>query len=246
MKDGYGQSIRERKILKSARPQSLRKNNKKNQKTNLKINTGEENQNVNNQISNTKSNTNETTFQNQNFNSNEIDSSINSNRLKSYNQSLFSQKTKSKSEKKKIFNQPITTQSITTRLNTNTNTNTMNYNSPIETNNYSTQYKMQLLEEYIKIIKTKGKEEPQREIDEKIRIKEQLQNNIDILNANIRFANKENKVNSSLGKNINKENEILILSSNRASENTYLIEKDLPNLRNEIENMKININHTIF
>ena len=50
MKDGYGQSIRERKILKSARPQSLRKNNKKNQKTNLKINTGEENQNVNNQI----------------------------------------------------------------------------------------------------------------------------------------------------------------------------------------------------
>ena len=114
----------------------------------------------------------------------------------------------------------------------------MNYNSPIETNNYSTQDKMQLLEEYIKIIKTKGKEEPQREIDEKIRIKEQLQNNIDILNANIRFANKENKVNSSLGKNINKENEILILSSNRASENTYLIEKDLPNLRNEIENMK--------
>ena len=32
MKDGYGQSIRERKVLKSVRPQSSRKNNKKNQK----------------------------------------------------------------------------------------------------------------------------------------------------------------------------------------------------------------------
>jgi hypothetical protein len=29
MKDGYGQSIRERKVLKSVRPQSSRKNNKK-------------------------------------------------------------------------------------------------------------------------------------------------------------------------------------------------------------------------
>ena len=71
-----------------------------------------------------------------------------------------------------------------------------------------------------------------------MRIKEQLQNNIDILNANIRFANKENKVNSSLGKNITKENEILISSSNRAAENSYLIKKDLPSFRNEIDGMK--------
>ena len=32
MKDGYGQSIRERKVLKSVRPLSSRKNNKKNKK----------------------------------------------------------------------------------------------------------------------------------------------------------------------------------------------------------------------
>ena len=92
MKDGYGQSIRERKVLKSVRPQSSRKNNKKNQKNNLRINVKEESKNINNQISNRKHNINETIFQNQILNSNQIETNINWIRLKSSNPNILRKK----------------------------------------------------------------------------------------------------------------------------------------------------------
>ncbi len=240
MKDGYGESIRKRNaILKTERPQSLRLKNKKN------INIISSTNNSNNQINNT----NYSKFKNNQISSNQYTTSDNEKQIQ--NNNIFSERTennsisksknlRSKSPKKNIDSTRLKTgkSNKTTRLNTNSNTyvNT-NQISPLDTDN-SNKDRLQLLEEYIKIIKSKGKEEPQEEIDKKMRIKEQLQNNIDILNANIRFANKENKVNSSLGKNITKENEILISSSNRAAENSYLIKKDLPSFRNEIDGMK--------
>ena len=238
MKDGYGESIRKRNaILKNERPQSLRFKNRKN--LNINSNTNNSNNRINNTNYSKYKNNQISSYQNTTSDNEKQNNNIYSERIE--NTSISKSKNlRSKSQKKNIAPKKSTTgkSNKTTRINTNSNTyiNT-NQISPLDTDN-TNKDRLQLLEEYIKIIKSKGKEEPQEEIDKKIRLKEQLQNNIDILNANIRFANKENKVNSSLGKNITKENEILISSSNRAAENSYLIKKDLPSFRNEIDNMK--------
>ncbi len=238
MKDGYGESIRKRNaILKNERPQSLRFKNRKN--LNINSNTNNSNNRINNTNYSKYKNNQISSYQNTTSDNEKQNNNIYSERIEN-NSISKSKNLKSKSQNKNIEPKKSTTgkSNKTTRINTNSNTyiNT-NQISPLDTDN-TNKDRLQLLEEYIKIIKSKGKEEPQEEIDKKIRLKEQLQNNIDILNANIKFANKENKVNSSLGKNIIKENEILISSSNRAAENSYLIKKDLPSFRNEIDNMK--------
>ncbi len=238
MKDGYGESIRKRNaILKNERPQSLRFKNRKN--LNINSNTNNSNNRINNTNYSKYKNNQISSYQNTTSDNEKQNNNIYSERIEN-NSISKSKNLKSKSQNKNIEPKKSTTgkSNKTTRINTNSNTyiNT-NQISPLDTDN-TNKDRLQLLEEYIKIIKSKGKEEPQEEIDKKIRLKEQLQNNIDILNANIKFANKENKVNSSLGKNIIKENEILISSSNRAAENSYLIKKDLPSFRNEIDGMK--------
>ena len=238
MKDGYGESIRKRNaILKNERPQSLRFKNRKN--LNINSNTNNSNNRINNTNYSKYKNNQISSYQNTTSDNEKQNNNIYSERIEN-NSISKSKNLKSKSQNKNIEPKKSTTgkSNKTTRINTNSNTyiNT-NQISPLDTDN-TNKDRLQLLEEYIKIIKSKGQEEPQEEIDKKIRLKEQLQNNIDILNANIKFANKENKVNSSLGKNIIKENEILISSSNRAAENSYLIKKDLPSFRNEIDNMK--------
>ena len=238
MKDGYGESIRKRNaILKNERPQSLRFKNRKN--LNINSNTNNSNNRINNTNYSKFQNNQISSYQNTTSDNEKQNNNIYSERIEN-NSISKSKNLKSKSQNKNIEPKKSTTgkSNKTTRINTNSNTyiNT-NQISPLDTDN-TNKDRLQLLEEYIKIIKSKGQEEPQEEIDKKIRLKEQLQNNIDILNANIKFANKENKVNSSLGKNIIKENEILISSSNRAAENSYLIKKDLPSFRNEIDNMK--------
>ncbi len=98
--------------------------------------------------------------------------------------------------------------------------------------------KLHILENYISLIKNKGIE---NEIENKKRTKENLKNNVDILNSNIRLLNKENKINSNLNNQILKENEILINSGGRANLDSYYINKELPIFRNEIDNMKIQI-----
>ena len=98
--------------------------------------------------------------------------------------------------------------------------------------------KLQILENYISVIKTMGVE---NEIENKKRTKENLKNNVDILNSNIRLLNKENKINSHLHNQILKENEILINSGGRANLDSFYINKELPIIKNEIENMKIKI-----
>ena len=55
------------------------------------------------------------------------------------------------------------------------------------------------------------------------------------------IENKKNKINSHLHNQILKENEILINSGGRANLDSFYINKELPIIKNEIENMKIKI-----
>ena len=98
--------------------------------------------------------------------------------------------------------------------------------------------KLHILENYISLIKNMRNES---EIENKKITKENLKNNVDILNSNIRLLNKENKINSHLHNQILKENEILINSGGRANLDSFYINKELPIIKNEIENMKIKI-----
>lgn len=98
--------------------------------------------------------------------------------------------------------------------------------------------RLQTLESFISQIKHNVYEKSKPIITSKSKAKDKLKNNVDILSSNMRTIHRETKVNSQLNKVIVKENERLISSGERAVRDTYFMNKELPWLRNEIDEMK--------
>jgi chromosome segregation ATPase len=123
-------------------------------------------------------------------------------------------------------------------LNINPEEKPLNKSTNLTNKSIDSQSKLQILESFIDVIKTNSYVQTNKIIEDKKRLKDLLQNKVDILNSNIRAINRENKTNSSLSKNITKENERLVKSGERANKNSYFLNKELPGYRIEIDDMK--------
>ena len=97
--------------------------------------------------------------------------------------------------------------------------------------------KLHTLESFITNIKenTLGKEDHVEKIKRK---KQTLANKVDILVSNIKSIKKEDKVNYSLLKNIDKENSRLQFNKEKAYYDSFYIQKELPKAKEEVERMK--------
>lgn len=101
--------------------------------------------------------------------------------------------------------------------------------------------KLHTLESFITNIKenTLGKEDHVEQIKRK---KQTLANKVDILVSNIKSIKKEDKINYSLLKNIDKENSRLQFNKEKAYYDSFYIQKELPKAKEEVERMKKKIN----
>lgn len=93
------------------------------------------------------------------------------------------------------------------------------------------------LEEYINKIK-ESKDGEENEMDIKKKTKAELQTKVDILKSNLRNVHRENKTNTTLKKVINNENDKMKFLGERAKGESYVINKEVGVLREEVENMK--------
>lgn len=97
------------------------------------------------------------------------------------------------------------------------------------------------MEKLIKIIKQNAYEKNKRELEERLQLKNELENNIEILSSYIKMNRVQKRNFASLSKSIYQENERLSTSSQRAAEEQYYIQKELPLLRGEINQMQNNV-----
>jgi hypothetical protein len=256
MKDGYGVSITQRKnmqlipnsfnnnkkILSPKAKKVIRKgnnlsrNSSKDEKNNNKINS-ERGANLKNNLSPPNLTTAETSNRNQ-LNLDAVTSSL-SNRLYSPEQkhlnNIIDETQNSNINNRNVFSD--------SKIKNTKNYIVKNNNKSkiLEETESNYMDKLHTLEAYISVIKNNGYNVVQNEIENKKRRKEELKSNVDILSSNIRTLNKENKINSNLNNQILKENEILTNSSDKANKDSYYLNKELPNYRIDIDNMKMKI-----
>lgn len=101
--------------------------------------------------------------------------------------------------------------------------------------------KLQTLESFITQIKQNVYDKSKPYLTEKEKMKGYLKTNVDVLSTHIRLVNKEKKVNGHFNKNIVNENDRLISTGERASRDTFFMNKELPLLKVEIDEMKTSI-----
>ena len=111
------------------------------------------------------------------------------------------------------------------------------------TTKFQTEYleKVKLMESLISTIKQNAFEKRKKELEDKLRLKNELENNVEILSTYIKMNRMQKKNFRSLSKSITKENERLTASSQRAMEEQYFIQRELPSLRSEINQMQSQI-----
>lgn len=111
------------------------------------------------------------------------------------------------------------------------------------TSKFQTEYleKVKLMESLINTIKQNAFEKRKKELENKLRIKNELENNVEILSNYIKMNRTQKRNFGSLSKSITKENERLTASSQRAMEEQYFIQRELPSLRSEINQMQSQI-----
>ena len=252
MKDGYGISLTHRKKNMYLIPSSY--NNKRrilspnNQFSHRTIDIKTENNNLNkNKNFNSQSNVIQNIETTETSNKNQLNNGliIQKNRLYSPNQksnlntiNIEKNEINNKNNSNIFSDSKVKNRQKYIKTNSSDNKNKSKLVDEIE--NYYMD-KLHTLEGYISLIKNKGINNIKNEISNKKIKKEQLKNNVDILNSNIRLLNKENKVNSNLNNKIIKENENLINSSERANIDSYYLNKELPSYRIEIDNIKMEI-----
>ena len=252
MKDGYGISLTHRKKNMYLIPSSY--NNKRrilspnNQFSHRTIEIKTENNNLNkNKNFNSQSNVIQNIETTETSNKNQLNNGliIQKNRLYSPNQksnlntiNIEKNEINNKNNSNIFSDSKVKNRQKYIKTNSSDNKNKSKLVDEIE--NYYMD-KLHTLEGYISLIKNKGINNIKNEISNKKIKKEQLKNNVDILNSNIRLLNKENKVNSNLNNKIIKENENLINSSERANIDSYYLNKELPSYRIEIDNIKMEI-----
>ena len=97
------------------------------------------------------------------------------------------------------------------------------------------------MEKLIKIIKQNAYEKNKKELEDRLLLKNELETNIEILSSYIKMNRVQKRNFATLSKSIYQENERLSTSSQRAVEEQYYIQKELPFLRGEINQMQSNI-----
>lgn len=113
-------------------------------------------------------------------------------------------------------------------------------NNEFTLNKFQEEYieKVKRMENLISIIKQNAYERYRKELEDKLIYKSELENNVEILSSFIKANRIQKKNYGSLTKVILKENERLISSSQRAIEDQYFLEKELPLLRGEINRIE--------
>ena len=114
------------------------------------------------------------------------------------------------------------------------NENTSKYITDyINENDYQKKYmdKVQKMENLIGIIKNNAYEKQKRELEERLRYKNELENNVEILSSYLKMNRVQKKNFNYLMKNIDKEKERISEKSYKVQEEQHFFNRELPYLR---------------
>ena len=127
------------------------------------------------------------------------------------------------------------------------NENTSKYITDyINENDYQKKYmdKVQKMENLIGIIKNNAYEKQKREYEERLRYKNELENNVEILSSYIKMNRVQKKNFSNLMKTIDKEKERISEKSYKVQEEQHFFNRELPYLRGVTNKMQNEITKT--
>lgn len=115
-----------------------------------------------------------------------------------------------------------------------------NQQSDIPSNHFQKEYleKVKTLEHLIDVIKENAYEKNKKEFEEKIRIKNELETNVEILSSYVKLNRLQRRNFGILSKGIVKENERLMFNSEKAVQETDFFQRQIPFLKTQIDQMK--------
>lgn len=127
----------------------------------------------------------------------------------------------------------------------NQNTTDLEFKSPnqpsdVQVNHFQAEYlnKVKTLEHLIDVIKENAYEKNKKELEEKIRFKNELETNVEILSSYVKLNRLQKRNFGTLSKSITKENERFMFNSEKAVHESDFFERQIPYIRNQIEQMK--------